>query len=129
MPDTCHESCQAGDIGVVTGWNPETDEPWKYHLEKIVAPIWQYDECMEMLGNLKYPFGDSHFCGGFTIGGMSTCSGDSGAGLLCYSAVKGRFVLDGVASWGVTPCDSDYPSVFGKTCTDSFKKWIEYLRD
>ena len=42
--------------------------------------------------------GGGMFCAGFLEGGVDTCQGDSGGGMMC--GVRGREAVVGLTSWG-----------------------------
>ena len=78
-------------------------------LQKAILPAIPIDVCRTAWHNLGldgYLVEETNFCTGPLTGGLSACSGDSGGPLVYGSAP--HEILEGVVSWGVTPCKYQY---------------------
>ncbi len=64
--------------------------------------------------------GGGMFCAGYLEGGVDTCQGDSGGGLICQ--VRGRQTVMGLVSWGVGCGEPNKPGVYTKVA--DYVEWI-----
>ena len=68
---------------------------------------------------------DEMLCAGVVGTVRSGCHGDSGGPLSCQNN-QGRYVLQGVVSWGSPKCDTrERYSVFARVA--KFRKWIDLV--
>lgn len=65
-------------------------------LQWAPVPILDPQICEEAYGSAPDP---NALCAGEVTGGVGTCAGDNGGGLLCWSEKTGRQVVGGVMSW------------------------------
>lgn len=102
---------------IVTGWGAtqSTEGPDPQRLHHAAVTLVNETICREKWGeDIK----DSHICA--HPAASTSCLGDSGAPLFCRK--HGAYFLFGVATWGSSSCDEDYPAVF--TRVPHFYSWI-----
>ncbi|KAL4237201.1 Enteropeptidase [Mactra antiquata] len=90
------------------------------YLRQVKTKIIDQQLC-ETMYSYKSIITDSMLCAGYTSGGMDTCKGDSGGGLMCQNE-DGRWLLAGVISWGDLCGSRNRPGVY--TNILSFIDWI-----
>ena len=64
--------------------------------------------------------GSGMFCAGYLAGGVDTCQGDSGGGMVCE--VRGRKAVMGLTSWGYGCGRPNRPGVYTKVA--DYLEWI-----
>lgn len=109
-----------GKIATIAGFGRYTDTsgPSQY-LRWVSNPIAPNEKCEKVFG--KANVRESSLCFD-TLGGRSSCQGDSGGGLTVD--LRGTKVLVGVVSFGAAvSCTQGHPAVF--TRVTSFLDWIE----
>jgi len=108
-----------GKIATVAGFGRYTDISGPSpNLRYVSNPIAPNEKCEKVYG--KANVRESSLCFD-TIGGRSSCQGDSGGGLV--TELRGKNVLVGVVSFGAAvSCTQGHPAVF--TRVTSFLDWI-----
>ncbi|XP_036356698.1 elastase-1-like [Octopus sinensis] len=90
----------------MTGWGNTEGTADPNVLQTLKVHIWHHQRCKDVWTGL---IGDGHIC--VSSGNSGACLGDSGGPLSCK--INDRFVLVGIASWGVTSCrNNDFPDVY-----------------
>ncbi|XP_060074620.1 mucin-2-like [Ylistrum balloti] len=111
-------------ICYVSGWGVlsvadfySTTMPEYMHHAKM--KLVTHSKCKESYqGKLK----DTMLCGGYDLGRIDSCKGDSGGPLMCKVS-SDRWILAGITSWGETPCgQAKKPGVY--TRVDKYRDWI-----
>ncbi|KTG39949.1 hypothetical protein cypCar_00024434 [Cyprinus carpio] len=71
-------------------------------LQYVKLPIVPQDECEASYASrsVNYNITSNMFCAGFYEGGQDTCLGDSGGAFVTQDARSGRWVAQGLVSWG-----------------------------
>jgi len=67
----------------------------------------------------------SNICAGNVSAPETACNGDSGGPLMCKNSA-GKYVLQGIVSWGDQKCRPEFYGVFTKV--SSFIEWIDYKK-
>jgi len=114
-----------GDDRVVTvGWGQTEAGSEPALLQQVVLPVVDRQTCTDDYRVLNVPIDDSMLCAGNqTFGGIGSCNGDSGSGLM---ARRGdAWVHYGIASFvGGHPCDQPkQPTVYGYVPV--FVDWVK----
>jgi len=98
----------------VSGWG--NTDPARPHypniLKAIQAPILDTNKCN---GPTMYKGAiteQNMFCAGYEQGGIDSCQGDSGGPLVCH--LDGKYVIEGVVSWGYGCAQPNQPGVYAK---------------
>lgn len=100
------------------GRTSDTSGPSQF-LKWVQTPIAPDSKCEKTFGKANYK--ETNLCLD-TVGGRSSCQGDSGGGLTLE--VNGRRILAGIVSYGAAiSCTSDYPAVY--TRVTSYLDWIQ----
>lgn len=102
-------------LGVVAGWGinmPNTSASYSgitfdlgvvsEVLHYVKLPVVAQDECEASYTSRStiYNITENMFCAGFYEGGRDTCLGDSGGGFVTKDPHSGRWVVQGLVSWG-----------------------------
>ncbi len=71
-------------------------------LQYVKLPVVPQDECEASYASrsVNYNITSNMFCAGFYEGGQDTCLGDSGGAFVTQDARSGRWVAQGLVSWG-----------------------------
>ncbi|XP_064616980.1 elastase-1-like [Liolophura sinensis] len=101
----------------ITGWgNTDAQGHGSEVLNSLSVTVWSQKQCQMAWGE---HITTQHICVG--TGDTGACAGDSGGPLSCE--VNGRFVVAGIASWGVPGCRTPgYPDVY--TNVTAYMSWI-----
>ncbi|GAB1597328.1 kinesin-like protein KIN-7M, chloroplastic [Argonauta hians] len=100
----------------ITGWGNTEGTGDSNVLQTLKVHMWSQHRCKAIWTGLT---GDGHIC--ITSENSGACLGDSGGPLSCK--VNDKFVLAGIASWGVTTCrNSHFPDVY--TNVSFYTDWI-----
>lgn len=109
-----------GKYAMISGFGRTSDSsgPSQF-LKWVQTPLAPAEKCEKTFG--KANFQDTNLCLD-TVGGRSSCQGDSGGGLTVE--VEGRRVLAGIVSYGAAvSCTSGFPAVY--TRVTSYLDWIQ----
>ena len=87
-------------------------------LMQVIVPIVSESKCRRAYGSSIH---DSMVCAGLDDGGKDSCQGDSGGPMVCEH--NGKFVLEGVVSWGSGCADRGYYGVYARVRV--LRKWID----
>lgn len=118
--DLADEIPKEGTKCSISGWGATT------HKGKLSDAL-QYSE-VDMISNeickKSFPFKANYvvkrmICAGLKEGGADSCTGDSGAPLVCDGLVVG------LSSWGIGCADKRYPGVY--TSVPDVKEWVEQV--
>ena len=74
----------------------------------------------DLNGNVILKLSSGMFCAGYLEGGIDTCQGDSGGGMICE--VRGRQSVMGLTSWGTGCGRPNRPGVYTKV--SDYLDWI-----
>lgn len=90
-----------GKICTITGWGKtgSNESSASNILKKVNVPIINYGICNHEK-SYKGRLTGNMFCAGYVNGSADTCQGDSGGPLQCNSKRTGKWVLNGITSWG-----------------------------
>lgn len=106
----------------VTGWGStgSTQPGYTRYLQAASVPYLETERCMapQVYGPKKLSSG--MFCAGYLDGGVDTCQGDSGGGMICQ--VRGRASVLGLTSWGYGCGRPNRPGVYTKVA--DYLDWI-----
>ena len=106
----------------VSGWGHMSlkDPGYTTFLQSAQIPYLQTEQCLKpnVYGTRKLSSG--MFCAGYLEGGVDTCQGDSGGGLICE--VRGRQAILGLTSWGIGCGRPNKPGVYTKVA--DYFDWI-----
>lgn len=95
-------------------------------LQYVKLPIVSQDECQASYSSrsVNYNITENMFCAGFYEGGYDTCLGDSGGAFVMKDPQNGRWVVQGVVSWGgPEECGSQH--VYGVyTQVSNYASWL-----
>ncbi|XP_069788161.1 plasminogen [Narcine bancroftii] len=97
----------------VTGWGETQGTGGDGILKEAGFPVFENKVCNRpeyLNGMVK----DSELCAGNMDGGVDSCQGDSGGPLVCPNA-EGRYILQGVTSWGLGCARLMKPGVYVRT--------------
>jgi secreted trypsin-like serine protease len=91
-----------------------------YICQAASIPLLDTEQCIapQVYGPNK--LGSGMFCAGFLEGGVDTCQGDSGGGMVCE--VRGRQSVVGLTSWGYGCGRPNRPGVYTKV--SDYLDWI-----
>ena len=89
-------------------------------LQSASIPILETQKCMEPHIYGPDKLGSGMFCAGYLEGGVDSCQGDSGGGLMCWS--RGRRLVVGLISWGYGCGKPNRPGVY--TRVPDYAEWI-----
>lgn len=109
-----------GKLAKISGFGrtSDTSGPSQF-LKWVETPLAPAEKCEKTFG--KANFKDTNLCLD-TVGGRSSCQGDSGGGLTVE--VEGRRILAGIVSYGAAvSCTSNHPAVY--TRVTSYLNWIQ----
>ncbi|XP_070504820.1 CLIP domain-containing serine protease B9-like [Chironomus tepperi] len=110
-------------ILTVTGFGQYKPGVYTNIKKKIQIKIFSDNFCLKK--HKKHYSSSYHICG-LGYEGVTTCSGDSGSGLV--RTVNGTTYLEGITAYGVSTCGQrDVPSGFMKVA--AFKEWIKIQID
>lgn len=109
-------SLENDDITVI-GFGRTEENPQSYSLLEVKLPIVSNHRCATVYANRTID--ESQICAG-GIPKEDTCDGDSGGAL--QTLRDGQWILEGLTSYGASPCGSGVPSVF--TRITSHLEWI-----
>ncbi|XP_051868163.1 plasminogen [Pristis pectinata] len=104
----------------VTGWGETQGTGGDGVLKEAGFPVFENKVCNRpeyLNGNVK----NWELCAGNMDGGVDSCQGDSGGPLVCPDA-KGKYILQGVTSWGLGCAMQMKPGVYVRT--SFFVDWI-----
>ncbi|CAL8317701.1 unnamed protein product [Merluccius merluccius] len=104
----------------VTGWGETAGTGGEGVLKETGFPVIERKICngpSYLDGRVKA----HEMCAGNIEGGTDSCQGDSGGPLVCYA--RGRFVVQGVTSWGLGCANAMRPGVYARV--SKFIDWIE----
>ncbi|XP_051966147.1 mannan-binding lectin serine protease 1-like [Xyrauchen texanus] len=102
-------------LGVVAGWGINTANASASTsgmtsdsgavselLQYVKLPVVPQDECKASYASrsVNYNITSNMFCAGFYEGGRDTCLGDSGGAFVIQDDLSGRWVAQGLVSWG-----------------------------
>lgn len=109
-----------GKLATISGFGKTTDYSGPSQFLKWVrSPIAPNEKCEKVFGKTKVR--DTNLCLE-TVGGKSSCQGDSGGGLTVE--LNGKNTLAGIVSFGAAVgCTLGHPAVF--TRVTSYLDWIE----
>ena len=106
----------------VSGWGHMSlkDPGYTTFLQSAPIPYLETAQCLkpQVYGTRKLSSG--MFCAGYLEGGVDTCQGDSGGGLICE--VRGRQSIMGLTSWGIGCGRPNKPGVYTKVA--DYLDWI-----
>ena len=107
----------------VSGWGSTGIQQPGYtrYLQAAKVPYLDTEQCMapQVYGPKKLSSG--MYCAGFLEGGVDTCQGDSGGGMVCQ--VRGRGAVLGLTSWGYGCGRPNRPGVYTKVA--DYLDWID----
>lgn len=113
----------------INGWG-RTSEGGRGSDRLLVAdvPIYPADRCAIDYSTFGAQIPDSHFCAGYSTGGIDSCQGDSGGAIYFDDAtnpvmVAGAPVLTGVVSWGIGCARAGFAGVY--TSVAAMQSWLE----
>ncbi|XP_072122076.1 plasminogen [Mobula birostris] len=110
----------------VTGWGDTQGTGGAGVLKEAGFPVFENKVCNRpeyLNGRVK----NSELCAGNVDGGVDSCQGDSGGPLVCPDA-QGRYILQGVTSWGLGCAMQMKPGVYVRI--SFFIDWItNIMRD
>jgi len=116
-----------GETAWVTGWGRLYDGgPLPSVLQEVDLPIINNTMCEDMYRKAGYVehIPSIFICAGYARGEKDSCEGDSG-GPMVVQQPDGRFVLNGVISWGIGCAEKNQPGVY--TRISQFKSWINQI--
>ncbi|OXA43818.1 trypsin-1 [Folsomia candida] len=103
---------------ILSGWGSQKEGgSVSKGLMCATVPTMTDDKCREFYG--KSEIFDTMLCAGYSEGGVDSCQGDSGGGLVCDGQLRG------IVSWGVGCARPQFPGVY--TEVSYYTKWIESL--
>ena len=106
----------------VSGWGSmgPRDPGYTRYLQSAQIPYLDTEQCLapQVYGPKKLSSG--MFCAGYLEGGVDTCQGDSGGGMVCE--VRGRQSVLGLTSWGYGCGRPNRPGVYTKVV--DYLEWI-----
>lgn len=124
-------------LGVVAGWGINTanasastsglsSDSVSELLQYVKLPVVPQDECEASYASrsVNYNITSNMFCAGFYEGGQDTCLGDSGGAFVIQDARSGRWVAQGLVSWG-GPEECGSQRVYGVyTRVANYVRWL-----
>ncbi|XP_030576884.1 plasminogen-like isoform X2 [Archocentrus centrarchus] len=104
----------------VTGWGETQGTGGEGVLKEESFPIIENKVCNrpEYLNGRVQNY---ELCAGYIEGGIDSCQGDSGGPLVCYA--QGKFVVQGIISWGMGCANAMRPGVYVRV--SKFVDWID----
>lgn len=131
-------------LGVVAGWGISTPNASALSsginfdlgvvsevLQYVKLPVVTQEECEASYTSrsASYNITENMFCAGFYEGGRDTCLGDSGGGFVMKDPQSGRWVVQGLVSWGGPEgCGSQH--VYGVyTRVANYATWLHKTMD
>ncbi|XP_017564365.2 mannan-binding lectin serine protease 1 isoform X2 [Pygocentrus nattereri] len=131
-------------LGVVAGWGINTanasvsdigltSDPGVVSemLQYVKLPVVPQEECEASYASrsVNYNITDNMFCAGFYEGGRDTCLGDSGGAFVIEDPHSGRWVVQGLVSWG-GPEECGSQRVYGVyTRVANYALWLHTQMD
>uniref|UniRef100_A0A8C7D2M7 MBL associated serine protease 1 n=1 Tax=Oncorhynchus kisutch TaxID=8019 RepID=A0A8C7D2M7_ONCKI len=118
------QSPQLNTLGLVAGWgisNPNASVAY------VKLPVVAQEECKASYASrsINYNITDNMFCAGFYEGGRDTCLGDSGGAFVMEEPGSGRWVAQGLVSWG-GPEECGSQRVYGVyTRVANYADWLQ----
>ena len=107
----------------VAGWGSTgvTQPGYTRYLQAASLPLLKTEQCMAPSVYGAGKLSSSMFCAGFLEGGVDTCQGDSGGGMVC-EVKNGRKAVLGLTSWGYGCGRPNRPGVYTKVA--DYLDWI-----
>ncbi|CDQ91687.1 unnamed protein product [Oncorhynchus mykiss] len=136
------QSPQLNTLGLVAGWgisNPNASVAADITalssdlgmvsdvLQYVKLPVVAQEECKASYASrsINYNITDNMFCAGFYEGGRDTCLGDSGGAFVMEEPGSGRWVAQGLVSWG-GPEECGSQRVYGVyTRVANYADWLQ----
>ncbi|XP_045580254.1 mannan-binding lectin serine protease 1 isoform X3 [Salmo salar] len=136
------QSPQLNTLGLVAGWgisNPNASVAADTTalssdlgmvsdvLQYVKLPVVAQEECKASYASrsINYNITDNMFCAGFYEGGRDTCLGDSGGAFVMEEPGSGRWVAQGLVSWG-GPEECGSQRVYGVyTRVANYADWLQ----
>uniref|UniRef100_A0A674D6L5 MBL associated serine protease 1 n=1 Tax=Salmo trutta TaxID=8032 RepID=A0A674D6L5_SALTR len=136
------QSPQLNTLGLVAGWgisNPNASVAADTTalssdlgmvsdvLQYVRLPVVAQEECKASYASrsINYNITDNMFCAGFYEGGRDTCLGDSGGAFVMEEPGSGRWVAQGLVSWG-GPEECGSQRVYGVyTRVANYADWLQ----
>ncbi|XP_051520829.1 mannan-binding lectin serine protease 1 isoform X1 [Myxocyprinus asiaticus] len=131
-------------LGVVAGWGINTANTSSSTsgltsdsgavsdlLQYVKLPVVPQDECKASYASrsINYNITSNMFCAGFYEGGRDTCLGDSGGAFVIQDDHSGRWVAQGLVSWG-GPEECGSQRVYGVyTRVANYVRWLHTHMD
>jgi len=102
-----------GDKVVTIGWGQTFSGNEAQKLQQVVLSVISEETCKQDWQSEHKQVDETMLCAGNqTFGGIGSCFGDSGGALMAKR--DGRWVLDGVVSWGPMECGQPkHPIIYG----------------
>ncbi|XP_030632245.1 mannan-binding lectin serine protease 1 [Chanos chanos] len=132
-------SPQPRTLGLVAGWGISatnasssdgalTSEPGvtAEQLQYVKLPVVPQEECEDSYSSrsMNYNITRNMFCAGYYEGGQDTCLGDSGGAFVMEDPNTGRWVVQGLVSWG-GPEECGSQRVYGVyTRVANYVQWL-----
>ncbi|XP_062872542.1 mannan-binding lectin serine protease 1 [Trichomycterus rosablanca] len=126
-------------LGVVAGWGINTASASASNkrmnlnsgtvsnvLQYVKLPVVAQEKCQASysLRSVNYNITENMFCAGFYEGGRDTCLGDSGGAFVIKDLHSGRWVVQGLVSWG-GPEECGSQQVYGVyTRVSNYANWL-----
>ncbi|KAL8569988.1 hypothetical protein ACOMHN_056420 [Nucella lapillus] len=105
----------AGKQCILSGWGLKDDGKLANTLKKVEMLTITNKACQNKWDTYSGVISPGHVC--FLEDTKSSCNGDSGGPVRCND------VITGITSWGVSNCDSAWPSVYTRVST--FNSWLK----
>ncbi|KAG9348239.1 hypothetical protein JZ751_001974 [Albula glossodonta] len=143
LPSQDSSKPQPNTLGLVAGWgisnpNVSMDDAVTSDLgelsdvlQYVKLPVVDQKECQSSYSSRSqnYNITENMFCAGFFEGGRDTCLGDSGGAFVMEDPLSGRWVAQGLVSWGgPEKCGSQ--RVYGVyTRVSNYISWLQSYLD
>ncbi|KAI1893804.1 hypothetical protein AGOR_G00127430 [Albula goreensis] len=143
LPSQDSSKPQPNTLGLVAGWgisnpNVSMDDAVTSDLgelsdvlQYVKLPVVDQKECQSSYSSRSqnYNITENMFCAGFFEGGRDTCLGDSGGAFVMEDPLSGRWVAQGLVSWGgPEKCGSQ--RVYGVyTRVSNYISWVQSYLD